>query len=128
MSTPSPLITGVDFVTVATSDFDAATSFYGEILGLRCTVRYARVPGAEFETGNLTLQVIDSDAAGLAHRPSPHPVALRVEDVHAVREELQRRGVQFSGETLDTGVCLMAFFADPDGNALILHQRYTPRT
>jgi predicted enzyme related to lactoylglutathione lyase len=127
MSTPAPLVTGVDFVTVATSDFEAAMSFYGEVLGLRCSVRYGRVPGAEFETGNLTLQVMDSEAVGLEHRPNPHPVALHVEDVHAAREQLQRRGVSFNGETLDTGVCLMAFFADPDGNALMLHHRYALR-
>jgi predicted enzyme related to lactoylglutathione lyase len=127
MSTDPLIVTGVDFITIATSDFEAASRFYGELLGLRCSTRYASVPGAEFETGNLTLQVIDAAAAGLQHRASPHPVALHVEDVHAAREELQRRGVSFSGETLDTGVCLMAFFADPDGNALMLHHRYAPR-
>ena len=36
-------------------------------------------------------------------------------------------GVEFAGETLDTGVCFIAFFADPDGNALMLHHRYAPR-
>jgi predicted enzyme related to lactoylglutathione lyase len=127
MSTRAPVVTGVDFVTVATRDFETAMSFYGEVLGLRCSVRYGRVPGAEFETGNLTLQVMDSEAVGLDHRPNPHPMALHVEDLPAAREELQRRGVSFSGETLDTGVCLMAFFADPDGNALMLHHRYAPR-
>lgn len=127
MGTPEPIVTGVDFVTIATSDFGAAARFYGETLGLSCSARYARVPGAEFETGNLTLQVIDSETAGLQHRPNPHPVALHVEDVHAAREELERRGVSFNGETLDTGVCLMAFFEDADGNALMLHNRYAPR-
>jgi hypothetical protein len=29
-------------------------------------------------------------------------------------------------EVYDTGVCQMAFFADPDGNALLLHHRYAP--
>jgi hypothetical protein len=33
----------------------------------------------------------------------------------------------FDGETFDTGVCHMAFFRDPDGNALMLHHRYAPR-
>jgi catechol 2,3-dioxygenase-like lactoylglutathione lyase family enzyme len=127
MNTPAPLVTGVDFVTVATRDFEAALTFYSEVLGLTCSARYGRVPGAEFETGNLTLQVMDSEAVGLDHRPNLHPVALRVDDVHAARQELQRRGVYFSGETLDTGVCLMAFFEDPDGNALMLHHRYAPR-
>jgi hypothetical protein len=31
------------------------------------------------------------------------------------------------GDILDAGVCHMAFFADPDGNALMLHHRYAPR-
>ena len=34
----------------------------------------------------------------------------------------------FHGDTFDTGVCHMAFFADPDGNALMLHSRYAPVT
>ena len=32
------------------------------------------------------------------------------------------------GDTFDTGVCHMALFADPDGNGLMLHNRYAPRT
>jgi hypothetical protein len=30
-------------------------------------------------------------------------------------------------DILDTGVCHMAFFRDPDGNALMLHRRYAPQ-
>ena len=50
-----------------------------------------------------------------------------LDDVATARAALEERGVQFNGETLDTGVCHMAFFADPDGNALMLHHRYAPR-
>jgi len=42
------------------------------------------------------------------------------------RAELEAKGVEFDGETVDTGVCHMAFFKDPDGNALMLHRRYAP--
>jgi hypothetical protein len=49
-----------------------------------------------------------------------------VEDVEAARAELQSRGVEFKGETLDSGVCYQAFFQDQDGNGLILHHRYAP--
>jgi predicted enzyme related to lactoylglutathione lyase len=45
-------------------------------------------------------------------------------DVEAARRGLEQTGVEFIGETMDTGVCHMAFFRDPDGNALILHRRY----
>ena len=83
---------------------------------------------AEFETGNLTLSIIDADAMGLEHHTMRHEVALHVEDVADVRKTLEERGVEFRGEILDTGVCHMAFFADPEGNALMLHHRYAPRS
>ena len=54
-------------------------------------------------------------------------LALHVEDMPAARAELEAKGVEFLGETFDTGVCYMAFFQDPDGNALMLHHRYKPR-
>jgi predicted enzyme related to lactoylglutathione lyase len=55
-------------------------------------------------------------------------MALRVPDVEETRKELEAKGVVFTGETLDTTVCHMAFFADPDGNAIMLHRRYAPRS
>ena len=127
MSTDEQLITGVDFVSVPTRDFDAAVTFYGETLGLRRSVYRPDRHFAEFETGNLTLSVIDSEAMGLKHQVSPNPIALHVGDMDAARARLQERGVTFRGEPFDTGVCHMAFFADPDGNALMLHHRYAPR-
>lgn len=124
----SPLeITGVDFLYVPTRDFAAATEFYGTVLGLPCSVRYGEHPGGEFETGNLTLQVLEAEAFGLEFHSSPNPIALHVEDVEAARAELEARGVTFHADTLDSGVCHMAYFADPDGNALMLHHRYAPR-
>jgi predicted enzyme related to lactoylglutathione lyase len=64
---------------------------------------------------------------GIGHRVNALAVALHVDDVAAARATLEQRGVEFSGDILDTGVCHMAFFADPDGNALMLHHRYAPR-
>ena len=55
------------------------------------------------------------------------PLAFQVADVAAARSELESRGVAFMGDTIDSGVCHMANFADPDGNALMLHHRYAPR-
>jgi catechol 2,3-dioxygenase-like lactoylglutathione lyase family enzyme len=121
------VVTGVDFVSVPTRDFAAAVEFYGTTLGLPCSSRYGRMPGAEFETGNLTLQVLESEAFGLEFRPINHPIALHVENVEAARAELESRGVSFGDDTLDSGVCHMAFFRDPDENALMLHHRYAPR-
>jgi len=127
MSATTSLVTGVDFVFVPTTDFAAAEEFYGAALGLPCSARYGKVPGGEFETGNLTLQVIESEAIGRQFEPSRSPIALHVDDVEGARAELEARGVAFRGETMDTGVCHMAVFEDPDGNALLLHHRYAPR-
>jgi predicted enzyme related to lactoylglutathione lyase len=126
MTTPQ-LVTGVDFVGCPTKDLERAVAFYGETLGLPRSVYLEERGYAEFETGNLTLSVYNAEAMGLPHHVNPNPIALHVDDVAAARASLQERGVTFNGETLDTGVCHMAFFADPDGNALMLHHRYAPR-
>jgi catechol 2,3-dioxygenase-like lactoylglutathione lyase family enzyme len=126
MSAATPLITGTDFITLATRDYDAAAEFYGTVLGLRFSKRWGEMPAGEFETGNLTLAVMQSDAFGLEFQANNHPVELRVDDVAAARAELESRGVVFEGEILDSGVCHQTFFADPDGNALALHHRYAP--
>jgi predicted enzyme related to lactoylglutathione lyase len=120
-------VTGVDFITVPTRDFEKAEAFYGTVLGLPCSTRWGNMPAGEFETGTLTIAVMQSDAFGLEFQPHTHPIALHVEDVGAARAELESRGVTFSPETVDSGVCHMAYFSDPDGNALMLHHRYAPR-
>lgn len=124
--TSSPDITGVDFATVFVNDFPAAAEFYGTVLGLPCSVKYGKVPGAEYETGNLTLQLLDAAAVGREFQPSTHPIALHVEDVEATRTDLESQGVQFMADTMDSGVCHMAPFEDPAGNILMLHHRYAP--
>jgi predicted enzyme related to lactoylglutathione lyase len=120
-------VEGADFAAVFVTDYPRAAEFYGGTLGLECSLNYERVPGGEFETGNLPLQVLDAAAVGRDFEPSGHPIALRVDDVEAARSELEAQGVEFLGETMDSGVCLQAPFKDPDGNVLILHRRYAPR-
>jgi predicted enzyme related to lactoylglutathione lyase len=125
--TDSPLVRGVDFVGMPTRDLDRAMQFYGSTLGLPRSVYVKERSYAEFETGNLTLSVFDAEGFGLEHRTNPNAMALHVDDIARARAELEQRGVEFAGDTLDTGVCHMAFFSDPDGNALMLHHRYAPR-
>lgn len=124
----STTVTGVDFATVFVKDYPAAVEFYGQTLGLEHSVDYGKIPGGEFETGNLTLQVMDAASLGREFEPSSHPIAFHVEDVEATRAELESKGVSFLADTIDSGVCHMAFFADPDGNALLIHHRYAPRS
>ncbi len=121
------VVTGVDFVPIATRDLDAAVAFYGDTLGLHRSIYRPDNGFAEFETGNLTLSIISPDRMGLEYQVTKIPLALHVDDVEAARAALEERGVEFTGDTFDTSVCHMAFFADPDGNALMLHHRYAPR-
>jgi predicted enzyme related to lactoylglutathione lyase len=127
MATTGQLVRGVDFVPFSTKDLDASMDFYGNKLGLPRSVYVPERNYAEFETGNVTLSIVDGEAMGIGHNLNRTAMALHVDDVESARAELESRGVEFVGEILDTGVCHMAFFTDPDGNALMLHHRYAPR-
>lgn len=121
------LVTGVDFVALSTRDLDTAAKFYGETLALPMSAHLPERGYAEFETGNLTLSVIEAEKMGMEHKVRGHEIAMHVEDVATARKTLEARGVAFRGDTLDTSVCHMALFNDPDGNPLMLHHRYAPR-
>jgi predicted enzyme related to lactoylglutathione lyase len=115
-----------DFVSVLTQDVDGAIRFYGETLGLERN-EHAHANWPEFETGNVTIALVSMNQVGREEfTPSTMPIALRVPDVEEARRMLEAAGIEFRGETLDTGVCHMAFFSDSEGNALMLHRRYAP--
>jgi catechol 2,3-dioxygenase-like lactoylglutathione lyase family enzyme len=123
-------VTGVDFVSIPSNDIAAAREFYENVLGLEASSVWQRpgeeAVGAEFETGTVTLALLNCPGLGIPFVPAAVPVALQVDDVEAARAELQEKGVEFD-DTIDSGVCHMANFRDPDGNALMLHHRYAPR-
>ena len=131
MTTSTSIVTGVDFVSVPTKDLAAARDFYGKVLGLQASKLWQGPRedpvGAEFETGTVTIALLDCDRLGIPFQPNKAPIALQVEDVAAAKAELESRGVSFQGDIIDSGVCHQALFEDPDGNALDLHHRYAPR-
>ena len=127
MTTSTQIVTGVDFISIPTTDLERSRAFYADVLGLERSKRWGEMPAGEFETGSLTIAIMQSDAFGLEFKPHSHPIALHVEDVAAARAELEALGVAFPADTIDSGVCHMAHFADPDGNALMFHHRYAPR-
>ena len=114
----------VDFVAIPTRDLDRAIAFYRDVIELP---QSPHVPN-EFEAGNVTLAIWKPEDLGYEFKDNGQgDVPLRVADVAATRTELEAKGIAFVGETLDTGVCHMAFFADRDGNSLTLRRRYAPR-
>jgi predicted enzyme related to lactoylglutathione lyase len=112
-----------DFVSVPVQDMDRAKTFYRDVLDLHSPDWEEGWP--EIETGNVSLYLVDPTVMGNEFAPHTAPIALRVPDVAVAKRELEERGVEFIGEQ-DTGVCNMAFFADSEGNSLMLHRRYAP--
>jgi predicted enzyme related to lactoylglutathione lyase len=115
----------LDFILLPTRDLERARAFYSETLGLPIDTDSPR--WVEVLAGGVTLALWDPESMGMPFAPTPNPVALRVPDVAAARTELAAAGVKFHGDIIDSGVCHMANFADPDGNRLMLHRRYAPR-
>lgn len=122
----SQLITGIDFQVVSTRDVEASVKFYNEVLGMEKTAFVPERGYAAVQGGEISFSIFAPEMMGRDFSPSPSATALRVDDVEAARAELESRGVKFEGEILDTGVCHMTFFQDPDGNQLMLHKRYAP--
>ena len=118
------MISKLDFVGIPSQDWTRSRAFYVDTLGLRPDAR----SDAEFWVGDTCFGIWEPARFGMDFQPqkNAHP-ALHVDDVDAARADLEAQGVQFAGDTLDTGVCKMAFFSDPDGNDLMLHSRYAPR-
>ena len=117
----------VDFIGVPVRDLKRAEEFYGKTLGLE------RNPNSgerwiEYELGSVTIALISPEAMGPDFEPQPHqmPIALRVPDVEEARRKLEAAGMEFGKASIDSGVCHIAGFTDPDGNAFILHRRYAP--
>ncbi|MEX2448895.1 MAG: VOC family protein [Solirubrobacterales bacterium] len=115
------MIGKLDFVGIPSQDAERSRSFYVETLGLRPD-EHSRF---EFWVGETCFGIWEPAKFGMEFAPqrNAHP-ALHVDDMEAARAELEGKGVEFAGETMDTGVCHMAFFRDPDGNDLMLHSRY----
>src|SRR3954453_12176265 len=120
-------VTGVDFITVPTRDFEEADRFYGDVLGLERSKQWGNMPAREYETGSLSHAAVQSEAFGIECQRHSHPIALHVDDVEAARGELEGKGITFHTDTVDSGVCHMAYFSAPDGNALMFPHRYAPK-
>ena len=121
------IVERTDFISVPVTDMERAKQFYGETLGLE-QVSDGGFP--EYQLGgNISVYLLNMEGIGRTFT-GPHTahIAIRVPDVAETRRELEAKGVEFEGDTLDTSVCHMAFFRDPDGNALMLHRRYAPRS
>jgi len=119
------MINRLDFIGVPSRDAERSRGFYVDTLGLTpdAAARF------EFWGGGTCFGIWEPESMGFPFAPQKNAhLALHVDDVAAARAQLEAKGVTFLGETFDTGVCHMALFTDPDGNDLMLHHLYAPRS
>jgi catechol 2,3-dioxygenase-like lactoylglutathione lyase family enzyme len=113
----------VDFITIPTRDVERAVAFYRDVIGLP----KSEYTDGEVEASNVTLSFWNPENEGIEFEPNTAGFGIRVADVEEARQELEAKGVEFIGQTYDSGVCHMGLFKDLDGNIVILHRRYAPR-
>ena len=126
MTTSTSLITGVDFVSIPATNLQESMDFYENVLGLEAGKTWGQENpiGAEFETGTVTLALMDVARLGIEFGATTVPIEFQVDDVPAAREQLEAKGVKFVSDLIDSGFCHQAIFVDPAGNSLALHHRY----
>ena len=111
----------VAFVAIAVSDKERARKFYQETLELKPTSTQMDGGWVEYDLGPTTI--------GVGCHPAWQPsrdgttVAFEVGDFDDAYAKLKQRGVKFDIEKMETPVCWMAQFRDPDGNKLVIHKR-----
>jgi glyoxylase I family protein len=120
------MLKGVDHVDMVVSDMDAAVAFYTEKLGL--TLRYdGRPDGGRKHTflGNekVSFVALEEDPVGSVREPPLRGhLAFAVDDVEAGRKELDKRGVEITGERTDEdGRAKSYYFTGPDGIRLEIY-------
>lgn len=118
-------VLAVDFVCYEVSDVKRSVAFYRDVLGLKLGMFEdgSEFQWAEFEIAGVTLSLYPPKVLE-GREPTPGGmVYLAVDDVAQAVEELKARGVTILYGPMETPVCWMAGFLDPDGNQIGLHQR-----
>ncbi|MGI9114736.1 MAG: VOC family protein [Chthoniobacterales bacterium] len=115
------MIKEVAFVAIAVSDAERARKFYQETLELKPAMTAMEGAWVEYEIGPTTIGVGCHPAWQPSHQGTT--VAFEVDDIDKSIATLTERGVTFDMAKIETPVCWMAQFRDPDGNKLVIHKR-----
>lgn len=111
-------IKGIDLAGYLVADPQQAIAFYRDVLGMTPSEIDEQGRGAEFD-------LADGSTFGVWRTPDARQcgfVMFAVDDAHAKVAELRAKGVPMSDIT-ETPYCTMAFGPDPEGTAIIIHQR-----
>ncbi|HYZ15370.1 MAG TPA: VOC family protein [Candidatus Acidoferrum sp.] len=113
-------ITGIDIASFLVSDPQRSIAFYRDVLGMTPTEIDRQGRGAEFALPDgATFGVWKADAGQPAHGAA---IMFAVGDAKAAVERFRGAGLALS-DPMESPVCFMSFGVDPDGNAIIIHQR-----
>jgi predicted enzyme related to lactoylglutathione lyase len=114
------MVKEIAFLAYSVRDVPAATAFYRDTLGLK-TGDLVSEHWVEFDVGGVTFGIGNGEPLGFIPGQSTG-LMLEVEDAAAERKRLFDLGVAIE-EVNESPVCWMAFFTDPEGNKLGIHQR-----
>jgi catechol 2,3-dioxygenase-like lactoylglutathione lyase family enzyme len=114
----------VDDVFFNVDEMEEAVAFYRDILGLPVKVESA--DWVELDAGNLTI-ALRRYGSGPEGRPELRvgegaTLVFEVDDIEAVKAELEGRGVQFIGGVFEYGAVKLAAFEDLNGNVLQIYE------
>ncbi len=113
----------VAHVNLSVDDLDAASDFYGRVLGLKPALRpddASTRPGLWFRLGDVEIHL--SLEAGADNARSKRHVAFEVADADEARAQLAEMGVAVDSGKQMSGVRRF-FVRDPAGNRLELFER-----
>jgi predicted enzyme related to lactoylglutathione lyase len=113
-------VRGIDFTTYACSNLQRSMAFYTDMIGLKLDSVYQDFY-AEFDVDGQTFALI-SGIPGLKPGTGGQ-IGFNVPNLAEALAELKGKGVEPIGEVVETPVCRMAHFADPDGNVFVLHEK-----
>lgn len=114
----------IGFTVYPVSSLATARPFYEGVLGLAPTMVHEGdgMGWVEYDVAAGTL-AIGAGASQFGPSAGGGCVALEVEDFEASVDQLRAASVRFTIEPMETAVCHLAGFSDPDGNSLLLHRR-----
>jgi len=115
------MITSIAFTVYPVADMARARRFYEKVLGLTVSSNF-RDEWVEYDLGDSTFAITTTD---MGHPPGAKGavVAFEVVDLDLFVKTLKERSVTFVMDSLETPVCRMAVFCDPDGNHITIHKR-----
>jgi predicted enzyme related to lactoylglutathione lyase len=114
------MIKRMAFAVYPVKDIKASRAFYEDDLGLKCTETFGEF-WFEYDIGGTCFAITNYEMPSFS-AGSQGSVAFEVSDLDEMVSKLESKGHKLAMDRMDSPVCRGAFFRDPDGNLVGLHQ------